>query len=151
MVHHRDTSCFRPSENDPYDYMQYLRHSGAGATAASHFEQAFRMCHEVLGMLHVDIKQVLSVRVTGAAHTMFLPKGKLVQAAAFSVEAIKIFEDTCMTNECMHKRVIAGAVLFCVFACARWFDSMHIAEIWKNTFATMVLLEADAEKRKTSI
>ena len=151
MVHHRDTSCFRPSEKDLYDYMQYLRHSGAGATAASHFEQAFRMCHEVLGMLHVDIKQVLSVRVAGAAHTMFLPKGKLVQAAAFSVEAIKIFEDTCMTNECMHKRVIAGAVLFCVLACARWFDSMHIADIWKSTFATRVLLEANAEKHKTSI
>lgn len=69
MVHHKDTSCFRPSEKDLYEYMQHLRHTGAGPTAASHFEQAFRMCHEVLGMLHVDIKQVLSPRVTGAAHT----------------------------------------------------------------------------------
>ena len=82
MVHHKDTSCFRPSEKDLYEYMQHLRHTGAGPTAASHFEQAFRMCHEVLGMLHVDIKQVLSPRVTGAAHTMFLGKRKLIQAPA---------------------------------------------------------------------
>ena len=72
MVQYRDTSCFRPSEKDLYDYMQYLRHSGAGATAASHFEQAFRMCHEVLRMVHVDIKQVMSSRVTGAAHWLIL-------------------------------------------------------------------------------
>ena len=151
MVHHKGASCFRPSEQDLYDYMQHLRRSGAGATSAAHFEQAFRMCHEVLGMLHVDIKQVLSARVTGAAHSMFLTKRKLVQAPAFSVEAIKIFEDICINSEHMHKRVIARAILFCIFACARWFDSMHIDDIWKNSFATMVLLEADTEKHKTSM
>ena len=151
IVHHRGASCFRPTEQDLYDYMQHLRRSGAGATAAAHFEQAFRMRHEVLGMLHVDIKQVLSARVTGAAHSMFLTKRKLVQVPAFSVEAVKIFEDICINSEHMHKRVIAGAILFCIFACARWFDSMHIDDIWKNSFATMVLLEADTEKHKTSM
>ena len=150
MVHHRGASCFRPTEQDLYHYMQHLRRNGAGATAAARFEQAFRMCHEVLGMLHVDIKQVLSARVTGAAHSMFLSKRKLVQAPAFSVEAVKILEDLCINSEHMHKRVIAGAILFCIFACARWFDSMHIDDIWKNSFATMVLLEADTEKHKTS-
>ena len=151
IVQHKGASCFRPSEQDLYDYMQHLRRVGAGPTAAAHFEQAFRMCHEVLGMVHVDIKQVLSARVTGAAHSMFLTKRKLVQAPAFSVEAIRIFEDTCINSEQMHKRVIAGAILFCVFACARWLDSMHIDDIWKNSFATMVLLEADTEKHKTSM
>ena len=151
MVHHKDTSCFRPSEKDLYEYMQHLRHTGAGPTAASHFEQAFRMCHEVLGMLHVDIKQVLSPRVTGAAHTMFLGKRKLVQAPAFSLHAIQIFEDVCLNSEHMHKRVIAGALMFCVFSCARWFDAMHIDDIWKNVFSSMVLLEADCSKHKTSI
>ena len=144
IVQHKGSSCFRPSEQDLYDYMQHLRRMGAGATAAAHFEQAFRMCHEVLGMVHVDIKQVLSARVTGVAHSMFL-------TPAFSVEAIKIFEDICINSEHMHKRVIAGAILFCIFACARWFDSMHIDDIWKNSFATMVLLEADTEKHKTSM
>ena len=144
MVHHRGASCFRPTEQDLYDYMQHLRRNGAGATAAA-------LCHEVLGMLHVDIKQVLSARGTGAAHSMFLSKRKLVQAPAFSVEAVKILEDICINSEHMHKRVIAGAILFCIFACARWFDSMHIDDIWKNSFATMVLLEADTEKHKTSM
>ena len=114
MVQHKGASCFRPSEQDLYDYMQHLRRIWAGATAAAHFEQAFRMCHEVLGMLDVDIKQVLSARVTGAAHSMFLTKRKLVQAPAFSVEAIKVFEDVCINSEYMHKRVIAGAILFCI-------------------------------------
>ena len=151
MVQHRDSSCFRPTEKDLYDYMQHLRQIGAGATAASHFEQAFRMCHDVLGMVHVDIKQVLSSRVTGAAHTMFLSKRKLIQAPAFSVRAIKVFEDVCLNSEFLHKRVIAGALMFSVFSCARWFDAMHIDDIWKNVFGSMVLLEADCSKHKTSI
>ena len=74
-----------------------------------------------------------------------------MQAPAFSVEAIKIFQNICINSEYMHKRVIAGAILFCVFGCARWFDSMHIDDIWKNVFDTMVLLEADTEKHKTSM
>jgi len=82
---------------------------------------------------------------------MFLSKRKLVQAPAFSVHAIKIFEDVCLNSESMHKRVIAGALMFCVFACARWFDAMHIDDIWKNVFSSMVLLEADCSKHKTSI
>ena len=151
IVKYRDTSCFRPSEQDLYDYMNYLRSSGAGATSASHFEQAFRMCHELLGMIHVDIKAILSSRVTGAAHSMFLSKRKLKQSPAFSVEAVTILEDVCLSSESIHKRVISGAILFCIFACSRWFDAMYIESIWDNNFATMVLLEADTEKHKTSM
>lgn len=115
IVKYRDTSCFRPSEQDLYDYVNYLRNSGAGATSGAHFEQAFRMCYELLGMVHVDIKSVMSPRVTGAAHSMFLSKRKLKQSSAFSVEAVTVFEDVCLNSEALHKRVISGAILFCIF------------------------------------
>ena len=139
IVQHRDTSCFRASEQDLYDYINFLRQSNSGATAAAHFEQAFRMCHEVLGMLHIDIDEVMSARVTGASHSMFLTKKKLSQAPALTVEAIKVFEDICIHSEFMHKRVIAGSILFCIFSAARWFDAMHITEIWENKFGSAVL------------
>ena len=134
MVQYRDTSCFRAAEQDLYDYINFLRQCNSGATSAAHFEQAFRMCHEVLGMLHIDIDEVMSARVTGAAHSMFLTKRKLSQAPALTVQAIKVFEDTCIHSEFMHKRVIAGSILFCIFSAARWFDAMHINEIWENKF-----------------
>ena len=151
IVQHRDTSCFRASEQDLYDYINFLRQSNSGATSAAHFEQAFRMCHEVLGMLHIDIDEVMSARVTGASHSMFLTKKKLSQAPALTVEAIKVFEDICIHSEFMHKRVIAGSILFCIFSAARWFDAMHITEIGENKFGSTVLLEADTEKHKTSM
>ena len=108
-------------------------------------------CYEVLGMLHVDIKQVLSARVTRGCAFYVSDKEEACSGPAFSVEAVKIFEDICINSEHVHKRVIAGVTLFCIFACARWFDSMHIDDFWKNSFATMVLLEADTEKHKTSM
>lgn len=151
IVNYRDTSCFRPTEKDLYDYMSYLRQTGAGATAASHFEQAFRMCHEVLGMVHVDIKKIMSPRVTGAAHAMFVSKRKLKQSPAFTCESVQVFENICINDSAMHRRVIAGSILFCIFSCARWFDAMHIEKIWDNRFATMILLEADTERHKTSM
>ena len=151
IARYRDTSCFRPSEQDIYEYMNHLRSSGAGATAAAHFEQAFRMCHQLLGLVHVDLKLVLSPRVTGAAHSMFLSKRKLKQAPAFTVEAVKVFEDVCLNDDDAHKRVVSGAILFCIFACSRWFDAMYIESVWDNNFASMVLLEADTEKHKTSM
>lgn len=102
-------------------------------------------------MLHIDIDEVMSARVTGASHSMFLTKRKLSQAPALTVQAIKGFEDTCIHSEFMHKCVIAGSILFCIFSAAQWFDAMHINEIWENRFGSTVLLEADTEKHKTSM
>ena len=50
----------------------------------------------------------------------------------------------------MHKRVIAGALLFCIFACVRWFDAMRIEELSADTHGNIVILEAATALHKTS-
>lgn len=75
------------------------------------------------------MQSILTSRVAGTAHSMFLQKRKLKQAPAFTVETVGIFEDLCNDDPQQHVRVICGAILFCVFACILWFDTMRIESL----------------------
>ena len=144
-------TCFDQTEDTLYQYMNHLRDSGAAPTAASHFVEAFRFSDQVFKLLKMNPHSVLTSRVTGAAHNMFLQKRKLQQAPAFTVEAVGIFEGLCNEDSRMHVRVICGAILFCIFACIRWFDAMRIESIWLDKYITMCLLEAETSRHKTSM
>jgi hypothetical protein len=80
---------------------------------------------------------------------MFPKKRKLTQAPALPVKAVETFEQICIYSEDVHKRVIAGSLLFCIFACVRWFDAMRIEELSADTYADMVILEAATALHKT--
>lgn len=144
-------SCFMQSENNVYEYLNYLRSSNAAPTAASHFIEALRFSDQVFKLTSMNTQQVLSSRVTGAAHSMFLKKRKLVQAPAFTVEAVTAFEQLCLEDDRVHVRVITGAILFCIFACVRWFDAMRIESIKLDKYVTMCILEAATSSHKTSM
>ena len=144
-------TCFDQTEETLYQYMNHLRDTGAAPTAASHFVEAFRFSDQVFKLLKMNAHSVLTSRVTGAAHNMFLQKRKLQQAPAFTVEAVGIFEHLCNEDSRVHVRVICGTILFCIFACIRWFDAMRIESIWLDQYITMCLLEAETSRHKTSM
>jgi hypothetical protein len=144
-------TCFNQTEQVLYDYMNYLRDTGSAATSASHFVESLRFCNQMFKLQKMDIASVLSPRVTGASHSMFLKKRKLTQAPALPVKAVQTFEQICIYSADMHKRVIAGALLFCIFACVRWFDAMRIEELSADTHGNIVILEAATALHKTSM
>ena len=144
-------TCFNQTEDTVYQYMNHLRDSGAAPTAASHFVEALRFSNQVFRFKKMSLESILTSRVTGAAHSMFLHKRKLQQAPAFTVEAVGIFEDLCNEDPRDHVRVICGAILFCIFACIRWFDAMRIESVWIDNYITMCLLEAETSRHKTSM
>ena len=131
--------------------MNHLRETGSAPTSASHFVEAVRFAEQVFKLVKMDVRTVLTSRVTGAAHNMFLRKRKLKQAPAFTVEAVSVFEDVCNHDKRPHVRAICGSILFCIFACVRWFDAMRIELITLDKCITMSLLEASTSKRKTSM
>ena len=144
-------TCFDQTEATVYEYMNHLRDNRSAPTSASHFVEAVRFAEQVFKLLKMNVQTVLTSRVTGAAHNMFLQKRKLRQAPAFSVEAVSAFEGLCMNDERPHIRVICGSVLFCIFACVRWFDAMRIESMSLDKCITMTLLEAATSKHKTSM
>ena len=144
-------TCFDQTEATVYEYMNHLRDNRSAPTSASHFVEAVRFSEQVFKLVKMDVQKVLTSRVTGAAHNMFLQKRKLKQAPAFSVEAVSVFEDLCNRDERPHVRAICGSILFCIFACVRWFDAMRIESISLDKCITMTLLEAATSKHKTSM
>eukprot|EP00435_Cladocopium_sp_Y103_P056037 s2067_g18.t1 len=144
-------TCFDQPEDVLYEYMNYLRSSGSAPASASHFIEAMRFSHQVFGLQKMDLSTTLTSRVTGAAHSMFMHKRKLKQAPAFSVKAVAVFENLCNEDPRAHVRAICGAILFCIFACVRWFDAMRIESVWLDKYVTMCLLEAETALHKTSM
>ena len=67
------------------------------------------------------------------------------------MEAVGTFESLCNQDPRVHVRVICGTILFCIFACIRWFDAMRIESIVFDQYITMCLLEADTARHKTSM
>ena len=116
-------TCFDQTEDTLYKYMNHLRDSGAAPTAASHFVEALRFSGQVFKLLKMNSHSVITSRVTGAAHNLFLQKRKLQQARAFTVEAAGVSESLCNGDSRVHVRVICVTILFCIFACIRWFDA----------------------------
>lgn len=133
-------TCFDQSEATLYQYMNHLRDSGSAPTAASHFVEALRFAEQVFKLGKMNVHSVLTSRVTGAAHTMFLQKRKLKQAPPFTVEAVAALESICNHDSRSHAR-----------ACVRWFDAMRIQSVHMDRYITMVLLEASTSKHKTSM
>ena len=141
-------TCFVQTEATVYQYMNYLRDSGSAPTSASHFVEAVRFAEQVFKLVKMNVQAVLTSRVTGAAHNMFLQKRKLMQAPPFSVQAVSAFEDICIHDNRSHVRAICGSILFCIFACVRWFDAMRIESLQLDKYITMSLLEASTSKHK---
>lgn len=61
------------------------------------------------------------------------------------------FEKICNSDKPPHIRVVCGTILFCIFACIRWFDAMRIESVGLDKYVTMCLLEAATSKHKTSM
>ena len=143
-------SPFAQEESEVYCYVCQLRETSSAPTKASHFLEALRFAAAILKFEKVDIDQVLSTRICGAAHAMFLKKRKLKQAPHFTVEAVQALELVCLSDERDHCRLIAGSLLFCILACVRWGDSMNIERCWTDSHEDVVLVEAETSRHKTS-
>ena len=146
----KDTSCLEVNEALVYDYVCHLRDTQMAPSAASHFVESLRFFDAQLRFRRFSTKVVLSNRVTGAAHSMFLKKRKLVQTPQLTVDAVAALERACLFSDDPVHTIMAGALLFCVFACARWSDCSRVESCWADQHKDFVLLEAESSKHKTS-
>ena len=109
-----------------YSYICHLRVSDAGSTTPSQFIEALRFSDSLLGFCKCTLQDMLSARVLGAAHAIYLTKRVRKPAEVLQTEEVRALELICMQDEFLHHRVIAGHLLFCLMTAARWHDSMHV-------------------------
>ena len=96
------------------------------------------------------LKDLLSPRVTGAAHAFYMTKRIRKPAEVLTVQEIGALEDVCLHGPELHHRLIAGHLLFCFAAAARWHDSMYVVALDLSTAGPITLLEATTTKHKSS-
>ena len=143
-------SPFNQSEDVVYSYICHLRVSDAGSTTPSQFIEALRFSDSLLGFCKRTLQDMLSARVLGAAHAMYLTKRVRKPAEVLQTEEVRMLELICMQDEFLHHRVIAGHLLFCLMTAARWHDSMHVISMELSRAEQMILVEALTAKHKSS-
>ena len=143
-------SPFNQDESAIYSYVCYLRDSGAGATTPSQFVEPLRFADTLIGFVLTPLKDLLSPRVTGAAHAFYMTKRIRRPAEVLTVQEIGALEDVCLHDPSLHRRLIAGHLLFCFAAAARWHGSMYVVALDLSTAGPITLLEAMTTKHKSS-
>ena len=143
-------SPFNQSEGIVYAYVCHLRASEAGATTPAQFVEALRFSNALLGFCKTSLDDMLSARVVGASHSMYLTKRVRRPAEVLTVPEVQQLESICLQDELLHHRVIAGHFLFCMMAAARWHDSMHVVSMELSKADHLCLLEAATSKHKSS-
>ena len=150
MLENEQTPIWSVTEQQLYSYMCSLREQDAAPTRASHVVEALNFFEANLRFTKTSCKTILSPRVQGAAHSMYLEKRKLRQAPQLTVAAVKTLEIICTSNTNLLRTAVSGALLFCVFASARWSDFARLEHIWVDRHEELVLVEAESSKHKTS-
>jgi hypothetical protein len=143
-------SPFRQDERVVYSYICYLRDSGAGSTTPSQFVEALRFADALIGFIASPLNDILSPRVTGAAHACYMTKRVRKPAGLLKVAEIAALEDICIHDPEVHHRLIVGHLIFCFAAAARWHDSMYVTSLELSTAGPVTLLEAMTSKHKSS-
>ena len=150
LIDQYEISVWEINESILYQHVCYLRESGAAPTRSAHLLEALRFFDAILKFRKFDINAVISTRVQGASHAMYITKRKLKQAKQLTVEAVHWLEKMCIRGVDEARTLISGAFLFCVFGCARWSDISRLENLWVDEFEGLVLVEGESSKSKTS-
>jgi hypothetical protein len=140
--------CFK--EETVYRYVCYLRDCNSAPTQANSFVQAVRFTHTMLGSCGDPLSTVISSRVTGVAHSMFLRKRPLKQADPLSVNEVRALENAVFEATCEHDRIAAGFMLFCLMSSARSSDAQNCTNLRVERAEHVTILECDTLRHKTA-
>ena len=139
-----------PCGEEPfYNFLKQETAKGAPASRLKSFFEALVFVRYVLG---VEALQALteSRRCTGAAFTRSLNCPK--QAEPFTVKQLQVFHAVLRESEEIWNRVMAGMILFCVYARARWSDAQHAEAMLEDRDSDGIIqfLEAKTAVHKTA-
>ena len=111
-------------EVDVYQYLLYLRDTGASATTASSLLQALNFAAHVVGIAGAK-EASKSARVQGAAARMFVLKRPLTQRKPLTKQMIMALENATVYSKSVVDRVAAGTFTWMLYARARFSDAQR--------------------------
>ena len=144
-----DKVLFPCNEEQFYHFLKQESARGAPASRLKSMFEALVFVRHVLGVesLHTLTE---SRRCTGAAFSRVLTCPR--QADPFTVKQLQVFHTVLRESEEIWNRVMAGMILFCVYARARWSDAQHTEMLVedKDDEQCIQFLEARTAVHKTA-
>ena len=139
------------AEDIVYEYLCHLRDDGASASAASSFLEAVSFIHSVACLRGLGPNPQFSGRCKGLARSQLQTRRKRKQAVPMTVEMVRALEDFTAKHFQSHLAVISGHLLFCIYSCARWADSIRLTEIEQFHRGRITLIETSTTRHKTAL
>lgn len=144
-------SPFNMKEDQVYRYLTQLRDAGSAPSAAESFIEAIHFLHPIVFIKCFGEGVTVSGRCKGLAKSELRRKRKRRQAPPLTVAMVRAMEKFVMENYTDHRGVICGHLLFCIYSCARWSDTLRLVEIQKFHRGTVTLLETATEHHKSAL
>ncbi|CAE7725435.1 unnamed protein product [Symbiodinium sp. CCMP2592] len=140
---------FTAGERILYLYLQELE-ANARPTSGSSFLQAWNFAAGTLQFKDQAALRAVSSRVKGLALKMYQGKRRLQQAIPLTVKQVKALEYVVIHAPYCHWKVIAGHLLFCLGASARFGDSLWLGSLNVSSHQGLCLVEAESSHWKTA-
>ena len=136
-----------PSEPQVYDFVSFLRHSGASPTSADSFVKALRFFMHHTGAY---LSNPISARVSGVASSMEIKKRPLWQAPPLPVSHVRALEEFVIDTQDHARACIAGFLVFCIYASSRFSDAARAKGVTIDASGgAVVILETGTAHYKT--
>ncbi|CAE7229698.1 unnamed protein product [Symbiodinium sp. CCMP2592] len=133
-----------------YEYLSLLREQKRGATAASSVLSAIRFIHGVVKIKGLPKEVEFSSRCEGLARGEMARKRPTKQSEVLTADQVWALEKHVVDSAPSLDSLIGGQDLFALYSCARWDDSLHLADISLSSAGRIYLVETATSKHKTS-
>ena len=139
------------AEDTVYAYPCHLRDTKSSASAASSFLEAVAFLHAVACLRGLGSSPQFSGRCKGLARAQLQTRRKRKQACPMTVDMVRALEEFTALYFQSHLAVISGHLLFCIYSCARWADSIRRTEIEQYHRGRITLIETSTKRHKTAL
>ena len=139
------------AEDTVYAYLCHLRDTNSSASAASSFLEAVAFLHAVACLRGLGSSPQFSGRCKGLARAQLQTRRKRKQACPMTADMVRALEEFTAQYFQSHLAVISGHLLFCIYSCARWADSIRLTEIEQYHRGRITLIETSTMRHKTAL
>ena len=140
-------SIFALNESLLHGYIEHLKQSGRGATVGKQTLQAVTFLFHTVDADKSLLSSLMTNRVKSAADSLMALKQPLKQALPLKSDIVYALE-VLIFRLSEHLKVILGHILFCVYSCSRFGDSVELTDLTISYSGHYSLVEAYTKKYK---
>lgn len=144
-------SIFHLGESDLYQFLSDVKASGRGATVGKQMLQALNFLFHMADADKQQLAGLMTTRVKGVADSMMANKPQLKQAVPLTTDIVYSLEALMFRLEEPHHTVICGHLLFCIYSCARFGDTVLLSDLQLDNSGDLWLIESFSKKYKMGV